>query len=403
MQIAVDLHSHSGYAGGVGKIDLEDVSYAMKLKGIDVFGTGDCIYPQRTKELKNKLVMKKSGLYSLKNDTSYFLLQTEIILSTALSGYKNKIMAHHILLFPDFDSIYKMQNLMTKHNFKNTIGRPFIVTNSRQELEEILFEIKSIHPDLEIIPAHIMTPDGIYGSRNNLHNLKEFYGNFIKNIHAIETGLSADPKMLEKIPDIADLTFISNSDCHSAALNRIGREYTVLDVRDISYKSIIDAIRENKVLYTAEFNPMEGKYYLSGHRKGKFGHTVDYIFIPYKKICPMCGKKVIMGVKERCEILSDNSIIPKTRKFYHLIPLTEVIAYSLGLKSISSAKVKKIFLQIIKYYGSEINLWNSTDFKDVLDSKIPQKTITFIQAVKEGRFVFDPPGFDGVYGKLKIF
>jgi len=36
-----------------------------------------------------------------------------------------------------------------------------------------------------------MTPDGIYGSKNNLSELTEFYGNFLPNIHAIETGLSA--------------------------------------------------------------------------------------------------------------------------------------------------------------------------------------------------------------------
>jgi PHP family Zn ribbon phosphoesterase len=44
MKLAVDLHSHSGYAGGVGQIELSAVSKTMKLKGIDVFGTGDCLF-----------------------------------------------------------------------------------------------------------------------------------------------------------------------------------------------------------------------------------------------------------------------------------------------------------------------------------------------------------------------
>ncbi len=403
MEIVVDLHSHSGYAGGVGKIELEDVSKAMKQKGIDVFGTGDCIYPPRTKELQKKLKETNNGLFSLANDISLFLLQTEVILSTKLKGYKNKTVAHHVILFPNFESIYKMQDLMKKRDFKNTIGRPFIVTNSQTELEDVLFEIQAIDKYLEIIPAHIMTPDGIYGSKNMLTELKEFYGDFLKNIHAIETGLSADPEMLKQIPDIANLTFISNSDCHSAALNRIGREFTSLKIDKLNYPEIIKAIRENKVLFTAEFNPAEGRYYLSGHRKGKYGHKYDSIFSPHKDICDVCGKKVIMGVKERAKMLSDEKVIPLKRKFYHLIPLTEVIAFSMNIKSVNSEKVKKVFSTIIKYYNSEINMWLSKDVKDVLDSKIPQKTITFIQAVQKGNFSFDPPGFDGVYGRLKIF
>ena len=75
----------------------------------------------------------------------------------------------------------------------------------------------------------------------------------------------------------------------------------------------------------------------------------------------------------------------------------------MNIKSVNSEKVKKVFSTIIKYYNSEINMWLSKDVKDVLDSKIPQKTITFIQAVQKGNFSFDPPGFDGVYGRLKIF
>ena len=128
---------------------------------------------------------------------------------------------------------------MNKWKMKNTIGRPFITSGSQKEMEDQLFEIQNIDPFIEIIPAHVMTPDGIYGSKNNLDELVEFYGSFLPNIRAIETGLSADPKMLEKIPDLANLTFISNSDCHSAALNRIGREFSILNVEDITYKSIV--------------------------------------------------------------------------------------------------------------------------------------------------------------------
>ncbi len=403
MKLAVDLHSHSGYAGGVGQIELPAVSRTMKLKGIDVFGTGDCLFPPRTEELKQELSELADGLFSLPDDSSKFLLQTEVILSTKLTHKKNKTIAHHIILFPDFDSIYKMQKLMKKWGMKNTIGRPFITSKSQKELEDQLFNIQNVHPLIEIIPAHIMTPDGIYGSKNNLDKLVEFYGKFLPNIRCIETGLSADPPMLATIPDLAKLTFISNSDCHSAALNRIGREFTILDVEKTDYPSIINSLRGNQVIMTAEFNPAEGRYFLTGHRSDRKHHEHSVIFtykIPMNLICPVCGKKMNLGVQQRCRDLQKNTVEPLPRKFMHLIPLVEVIAASLGIKSIASQKVIQIYKSITSLFPSEIALWQSDKIENKLCGKIPDKVVKKITAVQNDEFAFDPPGYDGVYGKL---
>jgi hypothetical protein len=38
----------------------------------------------------------------------------------------------------------------------------------------------------------------------------------------------------------------------------------------------------------------------------------------------------------------------------------------------------------------------------MLDKRVPQKTINQILAVQQGDFVFQPPGFDGIYGNLII-
>ena len=377
----------------------------MKLKGIDVFGTGDCLFPRRTKELKEQLTETGEGLFSLPNDPSKFLLQTEVIFTVSLTGYKNKIIAHHVILFPDFESIAKADKLMKKWKMKNTIGRPFITCEIRKQLEERLFCLKNIHPNLEIIPAHVMTPDGIYGSKNNLSELSEFYGDFLPNIRVIETGLSADPQMLEKIPDLSQLTMISNSDCHSAALNRIGREFTILETDNVSYKSIIDSLRQNKVVLTAEFNPAEGRYYNTGHRANRTGHTNHCIYsasYPEDLLCPECNKKMLLGVKQRGIDLSDTNCIPLKRNFIHLIPLTEVIAHSLNVKSVSSKKVLEVFNEIMKHYPSEIALWQSEGSEVLLDKRVPEKTITQISAVRKGQFSFEPAGYDGVYGNLKI-
>ncbi|HOD53203.1 MAG TPA: endonuclease Q family protein [Candidatus Cloacimonadota bacterium] len=406
MQICVDLHSHSGYAGGVGDIQLKDIVNTMSYKGIDVFGTGDCLFPKRTKELRHELKYEENQLYKLnKADNQSFLLQTEVIFSVRLTGYKHKIVAHHIIFFPDFESIEKMALLMTKWSQKNTIGRPFIVCENQKQLEDRLFEIQNIHPLIEIIPAHIMTPDGLMGSKNMLTSMKEFYGQFFFHIHALETGLSADPEMLSQLNEINQLTMLSFSDCHSAALNRIGREFTVLDCEHKSYGSIIQSIRQKKVVYTAEFNPAEGRYFLTGHRAGKNHHEKDLYYteaIPQDHICPICGKKLTIGVNDRCQMLQKNPI--NSQKYVHLIPLIDVLAYALKQKSISSKKVIALYEIILKNFESEIDLWETAETTMIqkLDKISDKRVVSCILAVKQQQFSYDPPGFDGMYGQLKI-
>lgn len=408
MKLAVDLHSHSGYAGGVGTILLEDISRTMKKKGIDVFGTGDVLLPQRYRELETILIPGDNGLYKLSlDDTSAFLLQTEVILTVSLPGHKNKIIAHHIILFPDFNAVKQTAKLMNKWQQKNTIGRPFIVSDNREQMIDRLNEIIAIHPEIEVIPAHIMTPDGVMGCKNMLNNLEEFYGSFLPNIHAVETGLSADPQILEQIPGLAERTFISNSDCHSSALNRVGREFTILDVDSLSYSSIIKSIRENKVHLTAEFNPAEGRYFRTGHAGKRHTNKEEVLIEPKQPedlICPICQKKMTLGVFDRAKQLRDESIIPLQRKAIHLIPLVEVIANSLALKSITSAKVLKIYEEIIRHFSTEIRLWlaSADEIRELLERDIPKETLSAILAVKNEKFEFSPPGYDGEYGKLII-
>ena len=396
MNLAVDLHSHSGYAGGVGTILLEDVSTTMKKKGIDVFGTGDVLLPQRFQELEEALIDCKNGLYKISaNDKSYFLLQTEVILTLRIPGHKNKTVAHHIILFPDFASVKQCAKLMDKWHQKNTIGRPFIVSDNRDQMIKRLEEIISIHPEIEIIPAHIMTPDGVMGCKNMLSDIEEFYGSFLPNIHAVETGLSADPNLLEQIPGIADLTFISNSDCHSSALNRVGREFTILDVDNVSFSDIINSIRENRVVLTAEFNPAEGRYYRTGHSAKRHANKEEILIDPKNVtdlLCPLCHKKMTLGVVDRVKQLRNSDIIPLNRKALHLIPLVEVVANSLTLKSITSTKVTKIYEEIIRHFTTEIRLWlaSEQEIRELLDKYIPAETLSAILAVKNESLNFLP-------------
>ena len=51
MNIVVDLHSHSPYAGASGKTDFNKLRYVMEIKGIDVYGSGDILLEKWENEL----------------------------------------------------------------------------------------------------------------------------------------------------------------------------------------------------------------------------------------------------------------------------------------------------------------------------------------------------------------
>ncbi len=188
-------------------------------------------------------------------------------------------------------------------------------------------------------------------------------------------------------------------------MNRIGREFSVLNVKELSYHSIINAIRENHVQFTAEFNPAEGRYFLTGHRADRKGHQTTIVYsknIPENLCCPQCGKKMNLGVQQRCLNLQDKNIRPIKRDFIHLIPLTEVLAYSYDIKNPNAKKVKTVFGELMRYFPSEIAFWQTENLREKIDTLLPEKVVQEIIAVQQGKFQFDPPGYDGIYGKLKI-
>ncbi|MHA1786374.1 MAG: endonuclease Q family protein [Candidatus Helarchaeota archaeon] len=417
--INVDLHYHSGASGGVGKINLEDFYEIGPKKGINVIGTGDSLHEGWLTQLKERLteINKDNGLFRLSNGKEVsFLLQTEVIFTCSLG--KGRKSVHIILLFPSFDAINKTIKLFEKWNVKNTIGRPFVKCKDNQEVGDRLNKFLEINEYNEFIPAHIMTPSGVFGSQNPINFLEEFFSGAVDNINCVETGLSADPLILGMIPELDNIGLISNSDAHSIQLNRLGREFTTFDVKELSYYEIIDKIRRKKISRTAEFHPTEGKFFLSGHRAGKKGHGNNYCvfspqYTPKNGRCPICGKPLTIGVLERAFQLTkaqdgnrEYGYLPKkTQSFVHMVPLIEMLAVGyLKTKSIKSKKVRKLYDDIIQLIGNECELWfkNDEEIKSNLEGNIEQDVVDLILKVKNGKFHFNPLGYDGAYGTLVI-
>ncbi len=450
MRFLFDLHAHSGYAGGAGtggdsntkrkrllKRFLE-ASVFSPFKGINLLGTGDCQFLPWLNFLKSNLIEIEPGLFvfdenegerkrileihKLDLDLSEYpppsyLLQTEVIFTSPIEYRSGRTKCHVLFLFPDFSSVDEFNNLLNNWGvLTQKMARPFITCDNKEQVADYIHEIMSIDSSIEVIPAHVMTPEGVYGGNNGANHLKDFFGDAAESIQTIETGLSADPLILDYIPELRNRTFISNADAHSSALNRIGREFTVIEASRRTYSSIIDAIRSNQVSFTGEFHPTEGRYFLTGHRENRkkpYLHKAGEFcffspkYVPEGNICPICNQQLTKGVLQRVYEVGntqgeDRPIheVGTKRKYLTMIPLVEVIAYSLGIKSISSRRVFQIYNDILQEVIDEVHLWQE---KVLPTSKtIPNEILSNLEQIYKGEFSFYPPGYDGIYGSLRI-
>ena len=422
MRYVVDLHSHSGYAGGVGNISLPDVAETMRKKGIDVFGVGDCLQPAWRGRLSGLLEEREPGLYALQGAESRhaearFVMQTEVIFTSPVASGGRKI-THTVLLFPDFAAVDAAIDLLRRWAVKLDMGRPFIKCRDAGDVAEKCTAFRAIDDSVMVIPAHVMTPQGVYGSENPVDSMREVFGEFTSRIATVETGLSSDPRLLGLLPELDGLTLISNSDCHSGALNRVGREFTALEIATPSYGEIVAAIRARRVRYTAEFDPAEGRFFFSGHRAGLDRHGTAYCYyspdcVPADGLCPICGKRLTIGVLDRLLYLSKaqsaggeprrlESVTP-AQNAITMVPLVEVVAAGLGVKSVTSRKVIGFYDTVIAAVGTETELWelDVDALRSLFRDSLPEKVLQAILQVKEGDFSFQP-GFDGTYGGLKL-
>jgi uncharacterized protein (TIGR00375 family) len=396
MEIISDLHIHSRYSRACSKaIDFANLEKYARIKGLNLLGTSDFFHPLWRKEIDKELVEDDNGILWSKGKFP-FLWQNEISLIYTQDGKGRRV--HQVILAPNREVVDQITDVMVKRGRVDYDGRPIFGISSI-EFVEMMMEISK---DIEVIPAHCMTPwFGLFGSKSGFDSLQDCFGDMSKHIHAVETGLSADPPMLWRFLD-ERINLISTSDTHSFWPWRIGREATVFDC-ELKYKEILEAIRTGKGLKkTIEVIPDYGKYHYDGHRDCGVSFSPEETR-GLKGVCPKCGKELTIGVQYRIEELAKHEEGYKpsnASEFVSLIPLSELIAKVYGMKMVSSKKVWGVFNELINKFGNEFNILMNVSEKELSDVA-GVKMAKVIMLNREGKLNVKP-GYDGVYGEVEL-
>lgn len=413
MYFIADLHIHSKFSMATAKdLTLENIHISAQKKGITVVGTGDCTHPGWFAEIEEKLVPAEEGLFKLREDirkeADSFVPKSCIgnvrfILATEISNiYKKneKTRKNHNLIFhSSLKTAKEFNKKLEKIGNIKSDGRPILGLDSRNLLE-ILLETSE---ESFMIPAHIWTPwFSVLGSKSGFDSIDECFEDLTPHIFALETGLSSDPAMNWRVSSLDGFTLVSNSDAHSPA--KLGREANLFNI-DVSFSAIKTALKTGNpdhFLGTLEFFPEEGKYHYDGHR------NCNVCFSPEQTKeknlnCPKCGKPLTLGVMYRVDELADrlDGDIPNNRHPYHsIIPLVEILSEIYNVGS-GSKKIQKKYKQILETTGPELDILFNTEIDILEKTDIPLLGEAIRRMRKKEIDLI--PGYDGEYGKTKIF
>ncbi|MBS3777030.1 MAG: UvrD-helicase domain-containing protein [Bacteroidales bacterium] len=412
MDFIADLHIHSHFSMATSKqLRPEYLDYWARIKGIKVVGTGDFSHPGWLKELKEKVEPAEPGLFKLKEEYKLdnivpetpensvrFILTAEISNIYKKNGQVRKI--HSVLFAPDFETVEKFQQKLSSMNFNITSdGRPILGLDVRDLLGLTL----DINENNFFVPAHIWTPwFSVFGSKSGFNSMEECFEDLSKHIHTVETGLSTDPPLNWMCSFLDRYTLVSNSDAHSP--EKLGRNANLFKTEP-TYDGIIEAMKTGdpeKFGGTLDMFPQEGKYHYDGHRKCGIRWT-PVETLKHGGICPVCGKKITVGVTNRIVRLSDREDILERKNrlpYYSIIPLKEILSEIEGVGE-KTKKVTKKYDQLIRKAGSEFNMLQYLPVEEV--KQIGNDVLAEAIRRMRNNEVIIKEGFDGEYGKIKVF
>ena len=388
MIINSDLHIHSHYSAATSpRMDLSTLAKESARKGIQLLGTGDCLHPKWLSEIRE--LDEKSGIFYFKDKAE----GTAFVLTVEVEDNKR---VHHLLILPSIAKAEQLYESFRKYSSNiDSDGRPSL----RMSGEEIADHAKDA--EALIGPCHAFTPwTALYAYHNSL---KDCYGDLSGYISFVELGLSADSSYADRISELHELTFLTNSDAHSPYPIRLAREFNRFQIEDMSFedlKAAIERRRGRKPVLNVGLPPKEGKYNESACiRCYKHYSLRDAIIRKWRCECRGMIKK---GVRDRVNELADcDGTHPEHRPSYmHLIPLAEIIGLAVQ-KSASSKTVTTVWESLLAEFGTEVNVLVDASMDELRAANRDARVVEAISAFRTGK-VSVIPGGGGKYGVIVL-
>ncbi|WP_019122880.1 endonuclease Q family protein [Brevibacillus massiliensis] len=346
-------------------------------KGMDLIGIIDSHVPEVQSELIGLIeqgAAKPLEQGGIRYKGTTLLLGCEVEIKEPGRGE-----AHFLCYLPRLTEMQQFTRWLADR-CKNVTLSSQRIRASLRELQAWLFEHDGV-----MVPAHVFTPHkGLYG--NCTDTLAEVADPSL--IYAVELGLSANTEMADRLGELHDKTFLTNSDAHS--LSKIGREYQAIAMADPCFDEWVKALRREagrRVVTNYGLHPRLGKY----HRT-----VCQSCQSPLPKEgdgrCPHCGfKAVVRGVDER---ISQLATLPAGVHPPHRPPYIEQIPLEFvpGLGP-------KLRGKLYDAFGTEMNILHRVD-ESSLASVVGAKIARTIALARTGALEVTAGGA-GVYGKVK--
>jgi len=380
-----DMHIHIGSAAGKAvkitasrTLDLHTILYTdAPAKGLDMVGVVDAGTIPVSWEIEQML---SSG--ELREHPRGGFLARNGVLLIAACEVESLEGVHWLIYLPYMKSLREYQKFVRSrvHNMDLSTQRTRV--NAR-ELVNLSCMLDGI-----FCPAHAFTPHkGAYGAW--VDRLAPVMDYDLKQIKAVELGLSADTDMADTIGETRDFTFLTNSDAHSSG--NVGREYNLFRMGEKSFaefKMCLENSDGRRVMANYGMDPLMGKYHRS------FCPQCSTIMgdEPPVFICTNCGsQKLISGVYDRIAAIRDYAEPrhPVGRPPYH---------YRVPLKQLPGIG-PKMLNKLIAYFGNEINVLEKADIADI-EKIAGENTAALVEQMRSGRLNINPGG-GGYYGKVK--
>jgi uncharacterized protein (TIGR00375 family) len=410
MSFYADLHLHSRYAWATSRnADLSELAFWARRKGITLLGTGDFTHPAWFGQLHEGLVPAEPGLYRLRDELDRavverlppschgplrFLLAVEVSTAFRRDGRSRRM--HHLVYVPDLEAAAGLNDRLGRIGTLEEDGRPTLAMDAKDLLGAVLDSGDGAY----LVPAHVWTPwVGVLSATTGFDSIEACYGELARHVFAIETGLSSDPPMNWRVSALDRFRVVSYSDAH--APSRLGREASELDT-ELDYFAVRRALETGAgFLGTVELFPEEGRYHLSGHKR--CGVRMEPGEARKARMrCPVCGKRMTMGVLQRVEDLADRPEGARpdgTAGCRSLVPLPELVAEVAGVTQ-SSKTVRQTYEAMLERLGPELPILERLPL-DAIDQAGFPAVAEAIGKVRRGEVVRSP-GFDGEYGSIRL-